>query len=376
MIRFPKVFAFDLEVNNASRVDQLTKLSSMSLIDGDCVHTRALGRGIWINNKFSPRADTFPFQVTTKYRNCFTAFAEVVEYMSLTKAVWWVQVPITDEGLAQILPDVDLRWHSANWSGSCVQIVFANESGFLAQQATTFTLKVDNGRKTLYNNPSSIRDCFVEKLRRRKAVVFLSAVDLTLEPDDLAIKVWNLIAANNRESFFKHTQKCHESIYFDNKLITYQKMFVISVSATFENVDQIIEIISSKASKHFHLLESSEDEEYIVNEEEEFVEVERKRSQEAAFNERCFWKKPNLRLSSSECALAYKIYWCRRTMLDAYVCFPEVPPYVMLEILDWLGEVTHMPHVLKIAFLQNIWRSARKVFEARTEKELKAQKTE
>ena len=54
-------------------------------------------------------------------------------------------------------------------------------------------------------------------------------------------------------------------------------------------------------------------------------------------------------------------------MLDAYICFPHLPVYIMLEILDWLGEVTHMPHVSKVAFLENICKSTRKVFDARHE---------
>ena len=84
MIRYPKVVAFDLEVDNASRVDQLTKLSKMGLIDGDCVHTRALGIGIWKNNRFLSDSNLFDLEITKNYGNCFEAFAEVVRHISKT----------------------------------------------------------------------------------------------------------------------------------------------------------------------------------------------------------------------------------------------------------------------------------------------------
>lgn len=58
-------------------------------------------------------------------------------------------------------------------------------------------------------------------------------------------------------------------------------------------------------------------------------------------------------------------YWCKRTIFDFCVWFPELPPYVCLEILDWLGEVTHYPHQKKIEYIFGIQKSTRKILDAR-----------
>lgn len=384
MIRYPKVVEFDLEVNNASRVDQLTKLSSMGLIDGDCVHTRALGIGIWKNNRFLPDANLFDLEITKKYRNCFEAFAEVVEYLSKIRSCA-VSLPTNDEGLLQIVPDFDSRWHSVNWRitkiygkfhppNESLEIAFARICG-IHEDRETICLKTAEGRKIPRDHNNSMRNVFVRRFYHKKSMLLLSDVYISQETEDeFVMRVWTML---NKTTFRNTCFPCR-TISLDGEKIDCSEMYVFLVLDDFETIDALVGMIKSTTSKHLQLLETSDEHQYAVFTPGESVVLKRIRLYQLVYNEEMFWKKPSsLSVYSQEAHLsAFSAYWCRRTILDACICFPHLPPYVMLEILDWLGEVTHMAHVLKIAFLQNIWRSTRKVFEARTEKELKAQKTE
>lgn len=206
-------------------------------------------------------------------------------------------------------------------------------------------------------------------------MLLLSDVDMSQEMEDESVmRVWTMF----KKTTFKYTCSPYRSISLDGEKIDCSQMYVFLAFDNFETIDTLVHMITSTSSKRLQLLETSDEHEYVMFTPDSSVVLEKIRSHQVTYNEKWFWEKPGslLVFSVEEHLSAFSVYWCRRTILDACICFPHLPPYVMLEILDWLGEVTHMAHVLKIDFLQNIWKSTRKVFKARTEKELKAQKTE
>ena len=391
MIRNPKVF-FLPKQRDASGSSDIQKLLETDLIAGDLVETWYYGIGICLGKAVKllkpPRPPgtkwlkkcPVPLSITTRYKNCLEAFSEVLLYAINEKGIS-LEVSVFDEGIKQYVPDIDKRYQFLRYFRApcrsrennivhkdAVQVVFGKFGEYFEHSTNNVLLLEETCAKKL-------RATFLEKLQPSKSMVFLCAVYMpeNVQGDSEVDYIWNTITGQS--SYCGHTKYNHKQIFKNGGGVLFEAsdyMYVVCCSARFDIIDQLVAAIVTSLSGNFKLLQVSDEDSFAVNEAFSAAFVLRNPSLETTLMPTLFWKKPhnlhNISDPNSPLLLvAYRVLWCRRTMLDAYICFPHLPVYIMLEILDWLGEVTHMPHVSKVAFLENICKSTRKVFDARHE---------
>lgn len=391
MIRNPKVF-FLSKQRDASGSSDIQKLLETDLIDGDLLETGDVRIGICLDKRVKflnlinflstkwLKKCSIPLRITTRYKNCLEAFSEVVLYASEKNGIC-LEVSVFDDGIKKYVPDIDKRYQFLRYFRArcrsrennivcedAVQVVFGKFGDYFEHSTDDVLLLEQTCAKKL-------RATFLENLLPLKSMVFLSAVYMpeNVQGDSEVAFIWNTITGQS--SYCGHTKYNHKQIFKNGGGVLFEAsdyMYVVCCSARFDIIDQLVAAIVTSLSGNFKLLQVSDEDSFTVNEAFSAAFVLRNPSLETTLMPTLFWKKPhnlhNISDPNSPLLLvAYRVLWCRRTMLDAYICFPHLPVYIMLEILDWLGEVTHMPHVSKVAFLENICKSTRKVFDARHE---------
>ena len=391
MIRNPKVF-FLSKQRDASGSSDIQKLLETDLIAGDLVETWNHGIGICLGKAvklLKPPKTPYtkwlkkcpvPLSITTRYKNCLEAFSDVLLYATNEKGIS-LEVSVFDEGIKKYVPDIDKRYQFLRYFRApcrsrgfnvvhkdAVQVVFGKFGEYFEHSTDDVLLLEQTCAKKL-------RATFLEKLQPLKSMVFLSAVYMpeNVQGDSEVAFIWNTITSQS--SYCGHTKYNHKQIFENGGGVLFEAsdyMYVVCCSARFDIIDQLVAAIVTSLSGNFKLLQVSDEDSFCVDEAFSAAFVLRNPFLETTLMQTLFWKKPhnlhNISNPNSPLLLvAYRVLWCRRTMLDVYICFPHLPVYIMLEILDWLGEVTHMPHVSKVAFLENICKSTRKVFDARHE---------